>query len=297
MPKAGKKKSVKKKAPTLTKAQRSDYRLGKSLIALIEDGRVPQDKLQIIQQWVECRDPEKLDVERLEALLPPDSVSAPGISQMIKEIKHNAGKTGPILAEIRKLATKFGGYVGVCAKPIMFIDEKQKKSPQFTGIPFDPYGTISALTAFKSPPPFVIALVVCPANPVGITVEQWASAPMHCNVLVVVSTPKVPGRRSGGKAVVVCEPNITDVETREDIAKHIIHNRVFDMLRHIKRTGTSSQVWVNNKREVRNNAGICLRLALEWMVELVSGGKNPLSISRNDEGRVVAIEGFRSIHM
>ncbi|KAK7058135.1 hypothetical protein R3P38DRAFT_2497694 [Favolaschia claudopus] len=286
----------------------------------------------MIQQWVECRDPEKLDVDRLEALvakldrgarltkadieffstaapvlsdslpspqpqLAPDSVSAPGISQMIKEIKHNAGKTGPILAEIQKLAIKFGGYVGVCAKPIMFIDEKQKKSPQFTGIPFDPYGTISVLTAFKSPPPFVIALVVCPANPVGITVEQWASEPMHCNVLVVVSTPKVPGRRSGGKAVVVCEPNITDVEAREDIAKHIIHNRVLDMLRHIKRTGTSSQVWVNNKREVRNNAGICLRLALEWMVELVSGGKNPLSVSRNDDGKVVAIQGFRSIHM
>ncbi|KAK7002025.1 hypothetical protein R3P38DRAFT_2795045 [Favolaschia claudopus] len=63
--KAGKKKSVKKEAPTLTKAQRSDYRLGKSL----KDGRVPQDKLQIIQQWVECRDPEKLDVDRLEALV------------------------------------------------------------------------------------------------------------------------------------------------------------------------------------------------------------------------------------
>ncbi|KAK7059414.1 hypothetical protein R3P38DRAFT_3522446 [Favolaschia claudopus] len=129
----------------------------------------------------------------------------------------------------------------------MFIDEKQKKSPQFAGIPFEPYGTISVLTVFKSPPPFVIALVICPANPVGITVEQWASAPMHCNVLVVVRTPKVPGRRSGGKAVVVCEPNITDVEAREDIAKHIIHNRVLDMLKHMKRS--SSQVWVNNKRE------------------------------------------------
>ncbi|KAK6987819.1 hypothetical protein R3P38DRAFT_3445970 [Favolaschia claudopus] len=127
------------------------------------------------------------------------------------------------------------------------LDEKQKKSPQFTGIPFDPYGTV--LTAFKSPPPFVIALVVCPANPVGITVKQWASAPMHCNVLVVVSTPKVPGRRSGGKADVVCEPNITDVEAREDIAKHIIHNPVLDTLKHMKRS--SSQVWVNNKREER----------------------------------------------
>ncbi|KAK7015299.1 hypothetical protein R3P38DRAFT_2786818 [Favolaschia claudopus] len=180
--------------------------------------------------------------------------------------KANSRTVTRALTAARREPTLSNLQANVCAKPIMFIDEKQKKSPQFAGIPFNSYGTISVLTAFKSPPPFVIALVVCPANPVGITVEQWASAPMHCNVLVVVSTPKVLGRRSGGKAVVVCEPNITDVEAREDIAKHIIHNRVLDMLKHMKRS--SSQVWVNNKREVRNNAGICLRLALEWMVEL-----------------------------
>ncbi|KAK6988763.1 hypothetical protein R3P38DRAFT_2804228 [Favolaschia claudopus] len=145
---------------------------------------------------------------------------------MIKEIKHNAHFGGNSKASNQI-------YVGL-RQTHHVLDEKQKKSPQFTGIPFDPYGTISVLTAFKSPPPFVVALVVCPANPVGITVEQWASA------------PTVPGRRNGGKADVVCEPNIADVEARGDIAKHIIHNRVLDMLKHMKRS--SSRVWVNNKQ-------------------------------------------------
>ncbi|KAK7032943.1 hypothetical protein R3P38DRAFT_3186487 [Favolaschia claudopus] len=217
------------------------------------------------------------------------------ISSMIKGIKCDAGKTRPILAAIQDLAIKAGGFVGVCPKPIMFTHDEQKNSPQFSGIPFEPYGSISAFTSFTPPHPVVIALVVCPANPGGITVKQWAAKPMHCNMLVLVSPPKIPGYQSAGKVIVVCEPNITDVEAREHKAKVVLQHRIFSMLQHIKKT--SKQIWVNNKRQERNNKGICLQLVLEWMVELVSCGENPLQMSRNDQGKVTAIQGFRSIQM
>ncbi|KAJ7508031.1 hypothetical protein B0H11DRAFT_1902342 [Mycena galericulata] len=162
----------------------------------------------------------------------------------------------------------------------MFFNDGQKKSPQYSGIPFEPFRTISGLIHSNPQRAFTIGLAVSPENPVGKPVEKWAKEPMHCNMMVLIHAPHVPGRRSTGEILLICEPNITDVEAREHKAKYILKSRMCEMLKEI---GSSvKHVWANNKRKERNNVGICLTLALEWMVELVAGGVNGLGIERND---------------
>ncbi|KAJ7831921.1 hypothetical protein B0H14DRAFT_3463721 [Mycena olivaceomarginata] len=118
---------------------------------------------------------------------------------------------------------------------------------------------------------------------------------MRCNVMLLIHAPHTPGKRGPGKVVVICEPNITDVEARESKAADILQSRMCEILK-----GNElriNQVWVNNKRRERNDVGICLTLALEWMVELVAGGKDGLNIQRSDNGQVTGIKGFRLIEM
>ncbi|KAJ7931979.1 hypothetical protein B0H13DRAFT_1857395 [Mycena leptocephala] len=89
------------------------------------------------------------------------------------------------------------------------------------------------------------------------------------------------------------EDNPVDVEAREHKATIVLKSRMVDMLKEIG--SRMKQVWVNNKQPEHNNDGICLTLALEWMVELVDGGKKGLGIRRNCDGEVTAVKGFRLI--
>ncbi|KAJ6628083.1 hypothetical protein B0H10DRAFT_1940640 [Mycena sp. CBHHK59/15] len=127
----------------------------------------------------------------------------------------------------------------------MFVNERQKKHPQYSGIPFQPFGTVGGLI-------------------------HW-------------------------KILLVCELNITDVEAREHKAENVLKSRMVEMLKEIG--SRVKQVWVNNKRPECNNDGICLTLALEWMVELVDGGEKGLGIQRNRDGEVIAVKEFRMIDM
>jgi len=56
-----------------------------------------------------------------------------------------------------------------------------------------------------------------------------------------------------------------------------------------RRFGT---IWVNKERTEHNSSGICLPLALEWILELLV---SPLAISWAASGRISNIEGFRRV--
>ncbi|KAJ7718564.1 hypothetical protein DFH07DRAFT_784897 [Mycena maculata] len=78
-------------------------------------------------------------------------------------------------------------------------------------------------------------------------------------------------QRSPGKVLLICGPNITDVEARERKVEKVFQSCMFQFLEAIELRFT--QVWVHDERRERNDTRICLTLALEWMVESVAGGK------------------------
>ncbi|KAJ6618542.1 hypothetical protein B0H10DRAFT_2029124 [Mycena sp. CBHHK59/15] len=281
-------------------------RMGLHLIPLIERAAtenltdVEQDK---IQKWIGNRNPDKLNVKRLEAIYqkivnnirltqadvafftsgapctrsssrpPPISPSTPKSGthflSMISAIDDNAGQTEPFLGSLGSFAGTTCDLFTVVPKAIMFIDSLIFCKPQHA---------------------FTIALAVWPANPVGRSVAEWANDPMHCNVMVLIHAQRGPG-----KVLLICEPNITEVEERERKADKILSSRMVEFINAIHSRFT--EVWVNHERRERNETGICLRLVLKWMVEMVAAGKDGLNIERNDEHKITGIKGFRRIEM
>ncbi|KAJ6551099.1 hypothetical protein B0H10DRAFT_1968571 [Mycena sp. CBHHK59/15] len=313
---------------------------GNHLILLIEraaEEKLPEADRVKIRNWIDERNPAKLDIPRLEAVYQkivadkrltksdlaffktsapvPGAVPATGprpmaplapateaptarrVLRMIPPIGDDSGKCGPLLEELQLLSKAKGDFFSVCSKVMMFVNECQKKHPQYSGIPFQPFGTIGGLIHCKPHSAFTIGLAGWPEdNPVGMSVEDWANNhPWHCNVMVLMHPPHTPGKKGPGKILLVCEPNITDVEAREHKAENVLKSRMVEMLKEIG--SRVKQVWVNNKCPDRNNDGICLTLALEWMVELVDGGEKGLGIQRNRDGEVIAVKEFRMIDM
>jgi hypothetical protein len=54
----------------------------------------------------------------------------------------------------------------------------------------------------------------------------------------------------------------------------------------------TSTFFINETRPERNKDGECLRLVLEWMVEVVMNG---IAITRNADGEITDIKGFRKV--
>ncbi|KAJ7302891.1 hypothetical protein DFH08DRAFT_826211 [Mycena albidolilacea] len=73
----------------------------------------------------------------------------------------------------------------------------------------------------------------------------------------------------------------------------------FRMQRMIKKVwgkmAKKSVVYINNEMPEMNTSGICLTLALEWMVQLIVGGKEALAVECDQSSWVTGIEGFQSI--
>ncbi|KAJ6570002.1 hypothetical protein B0H10DRAFT_2354793 [Mycena sp. CBHHK59/15] len=269
---------------------------GNHLIPLIEraaEEKLPEADRVKIRNWIDKRNPAKLDIPRLEAMYQkivadkrltksdlaffktsapvPGAVPATGprpmaplapateaptarrVLRMIPPIGDDSGKCGPLLEELQLLSKAKGDFFSVCSKVMMFVNERQKKHPQYSGIPFQPFGTVGGLIHCKPHSAFTIGLAVWP------------------------------------------EDNPVDVEAREHKAENVLKSRMVEMLKEIG--SRVKQVWVNNKRPERNNDGICLTLALEWMVELVDGGEKGLGIQRNRDGEVIAVKEFRMIDM
>ncbi|KAJ6579393.1 hypothetical protein B0H10DRAFT_2342507 [Mycena sp. CBHHK59/15] len=305
---------------------------GNHLIPLIEraaEEKLPEADRVKIRNWIDKRNPAKLDIPRLEAMYQKivadkrltksdlaffkTSAPVPGaaygplapateaptarrVLRMIPPIGDDSGKCGPLLEELQLLSKAKGDFFSVCSKVMMFVNERQKKHPQYSGIPFQPFGTVGGLIHCKPHSAFTIGLAVWPEdNPVGMSVEDWANNhPWHCNVMVLMHPPTPLARKVRGKSF--SSASRTSQMLRQGSTRLKMYSKSHG--RDAQEIGSRvKQVWVNNKRPEHNNDGICLTLALEWMVELVDGGEKGLGIQRNRDGEVIAVKEFRMIDM
>ncbi|KAJ7049098.1 hypothetical protein C8F01DRAFT_1379052 [Mycena amicta] len=202
----------------------------------------------------------------------------------------SSGDTHAFLKSLGALDKTLLNQCTVVVRPLAYRDAVYKSSQPYRSAPFQVYGTLSALTHPRVRRPFTIALLSFPCKPLlGMTAEEAAKVEWHANVAVIVDA-----EADSQRDLVVFEPNITAVEARETTIERIFQPWMVHLLRSKQLRPRVGQLWVNNERPKRNNSGICLQLAMEWMVELVAGG---LQIDRDRSGNIVAIGGFRSVDM
>jgi hypothetical protein len=141
--------------------------------------------------------------------------------------------------------------------------------------------------------PITLALVcLWESPPVTETIAEWLDKDFHSNVLMVIHSTRNP---SPGKALVICEPNIVDKDDDDEEPMKIPNVRMQKMIKKVRgKMAKKSVVFINNERPETNTSGICLTLALEWMVQLIAG-KDALAIERDESSRVTCIEGFQYI--
>ncbi|KAJ7850523.1 hypothetical protein B0H14DRAFT_2581958 [Mycena olivaceomarginata] len=129
--------------------------------------------------------------------------------------------------------------------------------------------------------------------PVTETIAEWLDKDFHSNVLMVIHSTRNP---SSGKALVICEPNVVDNDDDDEEPIKIPNVRMQKMIKKVRgKMAKKSVVFINNERPETNTRRICLTLALEWMVQLIAGGKDALPIERDDSSRVTGIEGLQYI--
>lgn len=169
-------------------------------------------------------------------------------------------------------------------RPVAFDNDKHKKN--YPAATFDPFGGISAFVHHRPPKCDIsLALAILWKSPVRKTATEWVAEEMHANVLVIVHAPHdLRGGRIPGKVIAIADPNFAS-ETGNPLS-----GRINSLLR-VRRVPTTR--FVSLPRAESNGKGICLALALEWLVEMVVKGVN---IERDEETKeVIGIQGFRPI--
>jgi hypothetical protein len=101
---------------------------------------------------------------------------------------------------------------------------------------------------------------------------------------------------SPGKVLVVGDPNrFNNAHERfgDILNKHMVELIKWGWANRIRGAG----VFVNKCSlcKERNTGGHCLALALEWMVDLIAGGKKVLGIKRDTRRKVVVVKGYRAL--
>ncbi|KAJ7080142.1 hypothetical protein B0H15DRAFT_804133 [Mycena belliarum] len=114
--------------------------------------------------------------------------------------------------------------------------------------------------------------------------EEFLTQDFHAVVLILIypSAPVLPGVL--GKTLLIAGPNIVSAENPNPF------NTRLNTLLGVKKI--PSNKLVNLPRQERNSAGICLTLALEWMVEMVIKG---FEVMTDENGVVVVVQNYRQL--
>ncbi|KAJ6461960.1 hypothetical protein DFH09DRAFT_1114141 [Mycena vulgaris] len=207
------------------------------------------------------------------------------LREQIVQIGTRAGATNKWLRMLDAFAETTSTGFSVSPRPILF-DDANKRKGVFGSPSFASFGAMSSF--LKNRPrrcEFSLALaIVWTENPTGKNFDNWCANDLHAIPLVIVHPPAGAPVRSAGprKVMVVADPNVASATTAEPFSARL--NTLIS-------TGNAPATkFINLPRSERNGTGICLTLALEWMLELVAAG---LEVTRDEKGDVADIAGFQ----
>ncbi|KAJ7048958.1 hypothetical protein C8F01DRAFT_1187266 [Mycena amicta] len=229
-----------------------------------------------------------LSVRDYPALTPASTAEA-DVYRAISVAGSHPGNARLFLRLLNGLANETRGDCWIIGDSLAYRDATHKKSKTYSNAAFQVFGTLSAFTLPDVRRQYTIALFAfpCKANLLGMTKAQIAAVEWHSNAAVMIDHPHGLGRD-----LVIFEPNITGVEARETCSRRIFQPWMGSLLKAEEIRPRYARLWVNDKRRARNNNGTCLRLTLEWMVEVVKQG---LVVRRAENGDTQSIKGFRRV--
>ncbi|KAJ7810691.1 hypothetical protein B0H14DRAFT_3880451 [Mycena olivaceomarginata] len=220
--------------------------------------------------------------------LPPTISTRPEQASMeaslradILNIGGRAFATGPFFERLGAFATTLQRDIHIHRKPLFHATRSAKlggtmaKSGQFKG-----YGAAAAFWKARPNNCEISMALAVPwmMPPAGTTWEDFRGSEFHAVLFVLIHAPPGPGSTSAGKALLIGDVN-TSGEQHDDLLP-----RVKTLL-----TNAPTHRFVNLARTECNDRGICLTLALEWMLELVIRG---VEYKRDEDGKVAQVTGF-----
>ncbi|KAJ7437527.1 hypothetical protein FB451DRAFT_1305494 [Mycena latifolia] len=197
----------------------------------------------------------------------------------ILNIGGRAFTTGPFLERLGSFAKTLKRDIYVHPKALFHVSGEAKRgATQAKWGQFNAYGTAGGFWK-KRPDQCEVSLALAVAwtkPPPSASWAEFRDAEFHAILFALIHAPPGPGSMSAGKALL-----IGDVNNEDD-----------DLLPRVKTllANAPTNRFVNLPRTEINNRGVCLTLALEWMVELVVRG---IRYKRREDGTVVQVTGFR----
>ncbi|KAJ7681098.1 hypothetical protein B0H17DRAFT_1076802 [Mycena rosella] len=226
-------------------------------------------------------------VPRLTSLVLTNDPLEAGLRASIAQIGDRAGETAGILSELQEFANRHNQPIQIHPQPIMFTDEKSKKNT-WSGRAFAPFSTLpqflNAGAHLRDRQISVALVIVWSVNPTARTFEEWSAEDLHALLFVQVHPLCGATRGQVPKALLICDVNCL---TKTGAPELLPRTRKL-----LKVSGVLRTQYINFPRAERNTRGICLTLALEWILELVVQG---LQIKRDGRGCVTEVEGFRQL--
>ncbi|KAJ7054732.1 hypothetical protein C8F01DRAFT_1162721 [Mycena amicta] len=223
------------------------------------------------------------------------SSNASELVTMIDIIKDSPVLIPGFLEALYNEAKAQNSEVEVGKRAIAFVTAAKANYGLYDVAPFHQLYPLHELSHMRTHARIIMGLVILPASSVTLTKQQWALEPWHANVLIIERGNGRRGCKGSGKTVFICEPNVIGGDLRQKpltltalVARRTIKRRVKDMVQAIHPT----KIFINRQRSTFNREGICLQLALKWMVEIVMNG---IEIKKDTEGRVVSAPGFVEI--
>ncbi|KAJ7065951.1 hypothetical protein B0H15DRAFT_972854 [Mycena belliarum] len=204
------------------------------------------------------------------------------LREEILAIGSQSGTTRDFLTALGDFAKELGTKVSIHRNPIMWDAARNRKA----GAAFEAYGTMSSLAITRPPGSTMTLALVIPwtKSPWGLSDAEFLAQDFHAVVFAIIypSAPVLPG--VPGKALLIADPNIVSADDPNPFDTRL------NTLLGVKKMPVHK--FVNLPRQERNSAGICLTLALEWMVEMVIKG---FEVTRDENGAVVAVENYRQL--
>jgi hypothetical protein len=169
----------------------------------------------------------------------------------------------------------------------MFKDELQQARYNDIG----DFATILSAVAKGSRQGAAVTVIPCVSWVEPPTTDREGKKGLHTTLIVVVHSTGL----GKGKLLLVCDPNVqthsfshTTCMTELILCSHIV-----ELLKMLNKTKYRSvRYFVNAPRAGANPEGACLRLALEWMLEILAWG---LTVQR-EGGIPIQVDGFNEVH-